>query len=327
MAYHPDIKDAALRMRESGMTGANIHKALSAMFDDVPTVACLSQWFSNRGTDCTPHQYTPTENYTPPNFNDLKRQCESLPTQDGNGTFANPFLTDKSILCISDLHLPYEHPDALAFLKHLYSTYQCDYVVCIGDELDAHALSRFPHDPDMYSAGHECKLSIEKLEKYYEAFPRTLVCESNHTVRAYKKAREAGIPEVWLKSYREALYAPEGWEWRPVWYINGIMFVHGDELDGGQSATRNAPKESGINMVHGHVHSKLEVIHMTQHTKKPVWGMDCGCLVDPAGRAMAYASKSQRKVVIGTGVIERGKRPIPCRMELDAQGRWTGEVV
>ena len=45
----------------------------------------------------------------------------------------------KSILVISDLHTPYEHPDVVPFLTAIKAKYKPDTVVCIGDEIDYHA--------------------------------------------------------------------------------------------------------------------------------------------------------------------------------------------
>jgi predicted phosphodiesterase len=40
------------------------------------------------------------------------------------------------ILVISDLHIPYEHRDALAFLRAVKAKYKPTQVICIGDEVD-----------------------------------------------------------------------------------------------------------------------------------------------------------------------------------------------
>ena len=55
----------------------------------------------------------------------------------------------KCILVISDLHLPYHKKDAFNFLRAIKKKYSIDYVVNIGDELDAHALSFHDTDPDL----------------------------------------------------------------------------------------------------------------------------------------------------------------------------------
>ena len=59
----------------------------------------------------------------------------------------------KAILCISDLHIPYHHPQAFDFLKALKKKLNPDLIVNGGDELDKHALSFHDSDPDLPSAG------------------------------------------------------------------------------------------------------------------------------------------------------------------------------
>ena len=61
----------------------------------------------------------------------------------------------KSILVISDLHIPYHHRDSFEFLKALKKKYKPDLVVNIGDEIDCHALSFHDSNPDLPSAGDE----------------------------------------------------------------------------------------------------------------------------------------------------------------------------
>ena len=43
---------------------------------------------------------------------------------------------NKSILIISDTHIPYHHPDLIPFLKDLKEIYKPDRVIHIGDEVD-----------------------------------------------------------------------------------------------------------------------------------------------------------------------------------------------
>ena len=54
----------------------------------------------------------------------------------------------KRILVISDMHLPYQHKDAIIFLKEIKKEFKPDFVVNIGDLLDFHAISMHSHDPD-----------------------------------------------------------------------------------------------------------------------------------------------------------------------------------
>ncbi len=43
---------------------------------------------------------------------------------------------NERVLVISDLHIPYNHPDVVDFLALVKAVYDPDRVVCVGDEVD-----------------------------------------------------------------------------------------------------------------------------------------------------------------------------------------------
>ena len=61
----------------------------------------------------------------------------------------------KSILCISDQHSPYHHPDTIDFLVALNKKYKPDCIVNMGDELDWHSISFHDKHPGLYSPSDE----------------------------------------------------------------------------------------------------------------------------------------------------------------------------
>ena len=61
------------------------------------------------------------------------------------------------------MHIPYHHPDTLAFLQHLKEKYEPTRVICLGDELDKHSLSFHDSDPTL-SAGDELKLALPVIK-------------------------------------------------------------------------------------------------------------------------------------------------------------------
>ena len=119
----------------------------------------------------------------------------------------------QSILIISDLHIPYEHKDALAFLKAVKAKYKPNTVVCIGDEVDFHALSFHDSDVNLPSAGDELAQAKTKLKAFYRLFPNVTLVESNHGSMVLRKAFTNGLPIEVIKSYNEILEAPKGWKW------------------------------------------------------------------------------------------------------------------
>ena len=69
------------------------------------------------------------------------------------------------ILCISDTHYPYAHPDHLDFLQALKKKYKFgskDKYVMLGDELDYSALSFHDSDPDLPNSTKELDLAKKR---------------------------------------------------------------------------------------------------------------------------------------------------------------------
>ena len=93
------------------------------------------------------------------------------------------------ILVISDLHIPYHHPDSFSFLNKLKTRYSWDKVINIGDEMDWHSIN-VSHviNPDLPSAADELEVGkfwMKKLEKMY---PDMLLLESNHGSMVLRRA-------------------------------------------------------------------------------------------------------------------------------------------
>ena len=86
----------------------------------------------------------------------------------------------KSILCISDQHAPYHHPDTLDFLDAIRKEYKPDCVVNMGDELDWHSISFHDHHPGLYSPSHELDKAKIFFKKLHKMFPKMYLLDSNH---------------------------------------------------------------------------------------------------------------------------------------------------
>ena len=229
-----------------------------------------------------------------------------------------------NVLTISDLQIPFEHRDAFQFILAVKEKYECDTVVCMGDEVDQMALSRFDPDPDADGAGPELTKAKLRLAKWFEAFPDMLVCESNHTARVYKQAFLAGIPEAYLRTVPEWLGAPEGWSWATAFEIDGVRYEHGD-AQGGMYAARMLAVRNRKSTVIGHHHSHGGVLYVANDDTM-IFGMNTGCLIDITGIAFRYAKQAANKPTLGTGVIIKGV-PTFVPMLTTKAGRWTKEVI
>jgi predicted phosphodiesterase len=191
------------------------------------------------------------------------------------------------ILCISDMHIPYQHPDTFEFLKAVKKKYKPTRIVCLGDEVDKHAMSFHPSDADLPSAGDELKQAIAQLESLYKIFPVMDLIDSNHGSMAFRKAKFHGIPMKYIRSYNDVLEAPSGWNWHSTLKIQlpnkqTVYFCHGIKKDGLKLA-----EQMGVNVVQGHYHTEFNI----QYSSSPsqlIWSMQVGCSIDDKSLAFAY---------------------------------------
>jgi hypothetical protein len=227
----------------------------------------------------------------------------------------------KRVLVIPDLHCPWEHPDSLEFLKAVRDKYQTTLTVCLGDEIDAMAYSTYPKNPDAPSAWKELEEAIEHLVPIYREFPSMMVCESNHTIRPWKRAFDSGLPAAFLPTVARVLRAPDGWEWRNHWLVDGVRYIHGDAGSSGFTAHIQYMRKFKQSVVIGHIHSFAGVNMEGGH-----FGMNAGCLIDPVAICFHYAKNMPIPVSIGCGVVIDGVEAHFIPMRCDDHGRWNGIV-
>lgn len=228
------------------------------------------------------------------------------------------------VLCISDLHLPYSHIDWLAFLKAIKKEFPIDRVICLGDELDKHAMSFHDSDPDLMSAGDELETALKQIQHLYDLFPEVDIIESNHGSMVYRKAKHHGIPRHYLKGYSEVLGAPDGWKWHPDLTIklsNGqeCHFTHGKSAN-----VLKASQEMSMNIVQGHYHNTFAIQYWS-NPNNLFWGMQIGCMVDDRSLAFAYNKNIVKRPILGHGIIIEGQ-PVLLPMILNKNGRWIKEI-
>jgi predicted phosphodiesterase len=225
----------------------------------------------------------------------------------------------KSILVISDLHCPYNHPDTVPFLKAVKAKYNPDSVVCIGDEVDFHALSYHESNPDLPSAGDELNRAIENLKPIYKLFPKCTVVESNHGSMVLRKALTGGIPLKAIKGYNDILEAPKGWKW--VFdailqtELGPVYFCHGKAKAPGKLAS-----QYGMSTVQGHFHDQAQVNYIST-PERLLFDAHTGCLADDKSLALGYNKVNPKRPIVSILVIING-RPTIIPMLLNKSGRW-----
>lgn len=228
------------------------------------------------------------------------------------------------ILIIPDLHAPYLHPDACKFLKEIKKKYNPDRVICLGDEVDYHAISYHESDPDLDSAGVELEKAILSLDPIYKMFPKVDVLESNHGSLIFRKSRTVGLPRRALRGYREILGAPLGWHWHfdmRFKMSNGVMLY----LHHGKSAKEGALSQAeGCCAIQGHFHTKFHVSYW-RNSGGIYWDMHCGYLAHHDSLAMAYDKNNLKKGIVGAAMVLNGQ-PKLLPMVLNPNGRWNGTL-
>jgi hypothetical protein len=220
------------------------------------------------------------------------------------------------VLVLPDMQHPFCHPYALTFLKRVRDVYKTEQVICVGDEADACALSKYPKDPDGASAGDELRKTRRALKPFYNEFPNVRIANSNHQQRLYKRAYEAGIPRELIVGYREYLKAPVGWVWEDSHVVDGIVYEHGDRA-AGYTAGLKLIDANHKSTVYGHHHSTAGLGYVRKGNRTLFW-MNVGCLIDENSYAMSYTKMHRTKPILSCGVVLDG---IPHLVPMIKDGR------
>ena len=217
--------------------------------------------------------------------------------------------SNKNVLVIGDLHLPFCLEEYLDFCIEQKAKYDCDEIVFIGDIIDNHYSSYHETDADGMGGGEELEYAIRELRKWYNAFPEATVVIGNHDRIIMRKAQTSAIPKKWIKEYKDVLEVP-GWEFVDSIEIDDVLYIHGE---GGTA--RSKMKAELQSVVQGHLHSQAYTDHLVGSNFK-IFGMQVGCGIDRRSYAMAYA-KAGKKPAIGCGIIlNSGQLPINVLMDL-----------
>lgn len=220
-------------------------------------------------------------------------------------------LKDKSnrILVIGDLHEPFCLDAYLDHCIYVYSKYNCNRVVFIGDVIDNHYSSYHEVDPDGLGGGDELDLAVKRLSRWIKAFPVADIMIGNHDRIIARKAFSSGIPKKWIKEYKEVLNAPE-WNFTESIIIDDVLYQHGE---GGTA--RSKMRKELISTVQGHLHTQGYIDFQVGRNYK-IFGAQIGCGIDKDAYAMAYGKNFGKPFISCLVVLNSGTLPILEPMEL-----------
>lgn len=229
----------------------------------------------------------------------------------------------KSILVLSDMHHPFGHPDTVPFLTALKKKYKFDKVVCIGDEIDGSSWSYHEPSTELPSPGEELRQAVAALQPIYKLFPKVDVLESNHGSLVFRKGLTARIPAAAIKSYRDQIQAPKGWNWFDTLVVNTplapVFFTHGVTGTPGKLSNMYS-----LSSCQGHYHAKSQVTWMST-PERLRFDMHVGCLIDDKSLAFKYNKMTPVRPVISVGIVINGIGHI-IPMVLKKGGRWSGKL-
>jgi len=211
------------------------------------------------------------------------------------------------ILFISDMHIPYHHKGLFPFLEGLKRRYDPTRVICVGDELDKHAMSFHDSDPDLFSAGDELEKSLPVIKFLENLFPEMDLIDSNHGSMVYRKAKHHGIPRRYIKPYNEVLDVGDGWVWHMDLTLDMSAFDVPDVYVHHGKTAKAVKTSQAMSMSHvcGHFHESFGIEYWA-NPKGLYYGMNLGCLIDDEALAFAYNNANLKRPIIGTGLIIEG---------------------
>lgn len=230
---------------------------------------------------------------------------------------------DNNVLIIGDLHSPVYHKDTVAFLTAIKKKFKPSRVILTGDEVNWESISFHTKHPDLPNPKEELRQSIESLKPFYKLFPKADILESNHGSLVFRKAIDAGLPTSVIKSYREIIAAPKGWNWHFDLTIDtdlGKIYFH----HGKSSSIEKLSKSMAMSAVQGHYHSKFYISYWAS----PIglfWDANAGAFADHKHLAMEYSKNSIAKSIMGCIMVVNGV-PQLIPMVLDKNGNWIKKI-
>jgi hypothetical protein len=226
-------------------------------------------------------------------------------------------------LIISDLHIPYEHPDALDFCVAVRDKYKTEDVISVGDELDWHACSFHDHNPDLMSAGDELHESIVRLKQWRTEFPAMRLCHSNHGTMLQRKAFANGIPSSAIQDYTK-LYQTPGWSWHReiIEDMHGVPLIVRHQF--GRNVRASLSRIGDACAIWGHFHTCCGV-EWRNNLNYRQFAACVGCLIDPKHQAFAYDQHNLDRPMLACATVIDGNLTLHP-MFTNKRGRWSRTV-
>jgi predicted phosphodiesterase len=231
----------------------------------------------------------------------------------------------KRLLILSDVHLPFQHPQAFEFLQKVKKDVKPDHVISVGDIIDLASVqvSR-PSDPNIDSPIFELEKARKEIKILEKIFPKMQICWGNHDLRLLRKAELVGIPRSILRDINSILEVRAKWTWHDKIIItlpNGqqVYFTHNFKRNAMSSS-----KELGVSFCQGHFHTALSCEFWSSPTALN-FALNVGCLINPKAEAFRYQKNFLKRPILGCAAIIDSS-PRLYSMLLNSNGKWIGKL-
>ena len=218
-----------------------------------------------------------------------------------SATRSKKSMSEKPIGVFSDPHIPFNHPNYLQFCIDTFKQYGVGQVVCCGDLVDNHAISRHQTETCAKSPYDELDMTIAEVKKFTKAFPKVSFCTGNHDNIPERQAATLGIGTRYLKSFHDLLELPKTWVIGEEFIINNVLYKHGINCTGKNGALNTALQER-MSVVIGHSHS-FGGCQYSANPRNIIFGMNVGCGIDIDAYAFAYGKHSKYRPTLGCGIV------------------------
>lgn len=201
----------------------------------------------------------------------------------------------------SDVHIPFAHPNYLAFLKDTFAEWGVEQIVCLGDLIDNHAISRFQSEPCADGAYTELSKARRMVKELTETFPVVKMCRGNHDDIAYRQAATLGIGAEFIKPFRDIYGLPMSWSLEDEYVIDGVLYTHGTGRSG-KHATYNIAVDERMSVCSGHTHTGGGVNYIA-NKQETIFALNTGCLIDYGAYAFEYSRNAKHRPTLGCGIV------------------------
>ena len=242
----------------------------------------------------------------------------------------------KTIVCVSDLQIPYHDRRAVDNLAKFIKAYKPTEVVSVGDEMDMQTISKWSKGTPLEyerSIGRDRDETTRVLEKLKVKH----IIRSNHTDRLYHTLLRGapsliGLPELDYPKFMQFDELNIKFHKKPFEFLPNWVLVHCDEGSLNRNAGGTAAglaNKFGVNVVCGHTH-RLGLQGLSTGFKgrfKTLWGFEVGNLMD--SRKASYLRAGSANWQMGFGIIEvydKGITPIPVPINTDGSFTIYGKI-